>query len=105
MTTLPQLGSEIALGSKVEANRLLPIPVRRDLENRRTAEAVMCEKHVFFEHGQCLFHAASGSNHFGRDSRKIAPALAVGFAEYKRDQRGARSYDLQSELPGQIITK
>src|SRR5271163_4645500 len=105
MTARSQLNGEIALGSKVEADGLFPIPVRRDLKNRRPADAAMREKQIFLKRGQCLFHAASGSDDFSRDSCKIAPALAVGFAEDERDQRGARSHDLQSELPRQVITK
>jgi hypothetical protein len=105
MTTHSQLSREIALGSKVEADRFLAIPVRGDLKNRGPADALMREKHVFPKCRRCFCHAASGSNHRGRDSREIAPAFAVGCVEDKRGQGRARSYNLQSELPGQIVTK
>src|ERR1700676_4383516 len=97
-----QISSEIAVWRKIEINRLLAVPVRRDLENRGPADAAMGEKHVF---AKPLFRAASGSNHLGRNSCQIAPALRIPLAENERNQGSAGRLDLQSELPGQIVTK
>ena len=105
LATRAQFSGEVAAGRKVEMNRLLAIPVRRDLQNRRPAESMMSEKHVFPKREGRLFRRASGSNHLGRDSREIAPALAIPFAEDERDQGGACGLDLQAKLVGQIVTK
>src|SRR5271165_3746940 len=102
MAPRSQLGAEIAIRCKVETNRGRTVPVRRDLENRGPADAVVREKHIFAER---LLRAASGGNHLGRDPCEIAPAPAVAFAKGERDQGGTWGYDLQTELPGQIVTK
>ena len=87
-------------------NRLLAVPVRRNLENRGPADAAMSEKHIFAERWfRIAFRAANGSNHLDGDSSQIAPALAVAFAEDERDKSGAWGFDLQAELPGQIVPK
>src|SRR5437588_9143338 len=99
-----QFDGQVALGREVEINRLVDVvlPVRRDLKNRWPAEAAMGEKHVFAERlFCCAFRGASVSNDFGRDSREVAPTLAVFFAEDKRNQRRARWLDIQFELPRQ----
>ena len=101
-----QFGGEIAVWRKVEIDRLLAVPVRRDLENRGPADTAMSKKHVFAERlFRVALRAASGSNHLGGDSCQIAPALAVAFAEDERNEGGAWGHDLQAELPGQIVTK
>src|ERR1700675_141493 len=97
-----QVSSEIAVGRKIEMNRLLGVPVRRDLENGGPADAAMGEKHVFAKH---LFPAASASNHLGRNSCQIAPALRIPLAENAGNQGSAGKLELQSELPGEIVTK
>jgi len=100
-----QISGEIAAGREVELNGLPAVPVRRDLENRGPGEAVVREEQVFPKRRWRLFRAASGGNHFGGDSRQIAPALALLFAKGERDEGGAWGLDLQAELPGQIVTK
>src|ERR1700692_4871757 len=102
MATRAQISSEIAIWRKIEMNRFLAVPVRRNLKDRWPAEAAMSEKHVFTK---SLFRAARGSNHICRDSCQIAPALAIPFAEHERDEGGAWRLNLQAELPRQIVTK
>src|SRR5260370_42483118 len=97
-----QISSEIAVWRKIEMNRLPGVPVRRNLENGGPADAAMGEKNVFAKH---LFRAARASNHLGRNSCQIAPALRIPLAENERRQGSAGRLDLQSELPGQIVTQ
>ncbi len=87
-------------------NRFLAIPIRRDLENGRTADTAMGEQHIFEKGGPHVsFRAGNGRDDFDRDSGKIAPAFAVAFDEGEWNQGCAGGLDVQSELSGQIITE
>src|ERR1017187_3115234 len=102
MTSRSRKRVQIEIGSEVDRNQFLPVPVGRDLEDRGSADAVVREEQFF---SKCFFPAGCGDNHLGRDSSEIAPALEIGLAKDKRNQGGARRLDLQAKLPCQVITK
>ena len=75
-------------------------PVGGDLENGRTAETAMGEKHFFAEG-----ILSGGGDDLGGDSDQLGIAMMIGAIENERDESGARRNDFVAELASEVIAE
>jgi hypothetical protein len=90
----------VALRSQVEVDGLGFFPVGGDLENGRTAETAMGEKHFFTEG-----ILSGGGDYFGGDSGQLGIAMMIGGIENERHESGARGNDFVAELASEVVAK
>ena len=95
-----EVGGRIELRCKIEMNGAAFFPVGGDLEDRRTAQAAMREKH-FFAKGI----VGGGGDDFRRDASKFGIAARIGPVESKRNKSGTRGDDLVAKLASEVVAE
>ena len=87
------------IGQVVDPHILAALPVRTDLQDRRTAEAAMGEQRRLAER-----RLAAARHHVGRNARQLGKQRILA-AQRQRYQRRTRLDHLEPELAGELIGK
>lgn len=93
-------GGGVARGYEIEMDGLALLPVGRDLEDGRAAEASMREEHFFAER---MF--SGGSNNLRGNAREFGITPMIGTVENQRNEGGARGDDFVAELAGEVVAE
>ncbi len=93
-------GGGVKLRCKIEMNAAAFFPVGGDLEDRRTTQAAMRDKH-FFAKGIVV----GGGDDFRRDAGKFGIAARIGPVENKRNKSGPRGDDLVAKLASEFVAE
>src|SRR5579884_161417 len=91
---------QLRTGGPVDADRFGFFPVGRNLQDRRTAEAAVCEEHLLAEGT-----LAEGRDDGGRDAGEVGELLVLRSGEGERNQRGAAWFDRDAELPRNVVAE
>src|SRR5260370_35330827 len=92
--------SHLASGRKINGNRLWSLPIRRDLQDGRTAQTAMCNQHFLVEP-----LAVARGDHLGGHPSQIAIARTVFRSEHKRHQPRPRLAKLDAKLASKAVTE
>src|SRR5208337_5608679 len=96
----PQRRKQPSLRRPVDADRLRLFPVRRDLQDRRSAQAAMREEQLFPKAA-----LAAACNYRRGDSGQIGEMRMLRTGEREWNQRRAAGFNGNAKLPGNVVAK
>ncbi len=91
---------EFAVGKPVDVDGLGLLPIGRDLQDGRAAEAAMREEHLLAKAA-----LAGGSDDRRRDAGEAGKMRALRTGEGQRNERGAAGFDGDAELARDVVAE
>ena len=95
---------DVDAGGEIEFKGLAGAPVGGGLQGGGAADATMGDEHFFAKAGAGPLRATGGDD-FGRETREIAPLVAVVGAEDEWYEAGSAVDDAQTKLLGKLVAE
>src|ERR1700722_8402546 len=102
LAAIANFARPVLIGSEIDRHRVcvVPFPIRRGLENRRTAQSSVSEEKFFAKLG-----GATAPRHHRRHTGKFFVGARLCRSELQRHERRAAGDDRMAKLPRYLVAE